>query len=610
MTRFSSVLVASFVCALVPEGQGADRRQVWQPVLEFMACEPSTGHEEAVAVDDMGRLTINPFIAYTHLGTDFGFHGPGEHLMNWNHRQLSLRLENTSEWAGMWHSLAGLARSSEEVMDFSRLYSELIAPDVQPHVSSLQIQAEGKGRIKLEIKGSDQSLLWDGFADIGRSAAGTAELALNPAALKRAKFLNWTAEPGSNLTLTGLQMKVDVPPLEFDRYVLLASYAKMARCYTPGRGLLRDRAHVPSGAFDSVPASGLFALATAVACQADVAIVPQAKARLVVREVENAIAAIPKGKGLLPHFVVECDRGCCRIHPGTEYSTVDTAICYHSLLLAAEILNDDAMRARVLDAIRAIDFPALTLADGAVSHGLRDDGETVIPFAWKDWGGETALVMMTQRIAGGQPSAAAMRHTGRPWQGTGFIAEVQSIFYPDFDSSVPDRVSGVNWLAARKNLLAEQKGYFPHAQPGGMAARVGVYGLSAGEGPFGTSYNVGGVDLKDQTLIHPHYILMSGITDDDPHHVYDLLHKMEDAGWFTAWGMVENISADGSRYLPMMSALNAGFETIGAYHLMAKSRKVDDAIYKACRSSADLRSAARVFYPEMPAAAASGEASN
>ncbi len=569
-------------------------RLVWQPVLEYMVREPAaptTGKP-----GERQKLKLNPFIAYTHLGTDFGFHGPGERFITWHDHQVCLSLESSTEWAGMWHSLSGLASDPSEVLDFAQCYPGLIVPAAQPRVTALQVRAMGKGTLKLEIKDNSQHLLWSGRVDIDQADARPAELALSPATLTHAKFLNWTAEPGSDLCLTRLSMGVSVPAMDFDRYVMLTSYAKLARCYAPGMGLVKDRAHLPTGVFDSVSASGLFALATAAASQPEANIVSIETARKILHEVQDQVALIPTAMGLLPHFTKRVN-GIPTIHPGTEFSTVDTAICLNGLLLAAEILNDDNARSKVLSAMRAINFQALTLPDGAISHGLKDDGKTVIPFGWRDWGGETALVMLLARVAGAEPSTAAMAHTGHPWQGTGFIAEVQSLFFPDFDSATPDAVSKTNWLGARRSLLTAQKDYFPKALPDSRAAQVGFFGLSAGEGAYGTSYEVGGVDLMNQRLVHPHYMLMSALMEEDPKLVYRLLDRMEHDGYLTPWGLVENITADGSRYLPMISALNAAFEAIGSYHLLAKTRGIDDAIYEASRRSKELRNAMKLFYP-------------
>ena len=582
----------AFLALSLPALAAADEspRQAFQPLMEYMVREPEARPDKKVGV-----LKINPFVAYTHLGTDFGFHGPGERFITWQQHRVYLALENEQDWAGMWHSLAGLANNPADVFNFERSYPELIETAYQPKINALVLRATGKGRLKFEIKSPEQALLWSREVEVDDAEAKPKTVPLPIAQLQRAKFLNWTAEPGSDLCLTSLQFGLDLPKVDFDRYIVLASYAKMARCYTPGYGLIRDRAHINPGSFDSVPATGLFALATAAVAMPETGFITHDRAITILREIESTIAAIPKARGLLPHFVQRVN-GVLRIHPGTEFSTVDTALCYQSLLLAAEMLNDLETKARVLDAVRQIDFDHLILDDGAISHGVRDDGATLIPFAWRDWGGETALVMLLKRLAGGSPNINAIHSNGRPWQGTGFIAEIQSLFYPDFDTSTPDAVTRTNWREARLAVLQSQKEYFPKTKPGSRASTDGIYGLSAGEGAYGTSYEVGGTDLPQQRLIHPHYILMAAALS-DPAETYTLLNRMENAGWFTPWGMVENIAADGSSYLPMISSLNAGFETLGAYHLLAKSRKIDDAIYKASHDCEELRAAMKLFYP-------------
>jgi hypothetical protein len=566
-------------------------RPAFQPLMEFMVREP----EAKPGTPNAGALKINPFVAYTHLGTDFGFHGPGERFITWQQHRVCVTLENNTDWAGMWHSLAGLAGDATESFNFERCYPAIIGPAFQPKINALVIKATGKGHLKFEIKSPEQGLLWSHDVAVDDSEPRPISIPLPPSQLQRTKFLNWTAEPGSDICLTSVQFGLQLPAVEFDRYVVLASYAKLARCYTPAYGLLRDRAHVRSGTFDSVPASGLFALSTAAVAMPETAFITRDQAIGVLREIESTVASIPKARGLLPHFIRR-EGGVPRIHPGTEFSTVDTALCYQSLLLAAQMLDDHETKTKVLDAIRRIDFDNLVLDDGAISHGLKDDGKTLIPFAWRDWGGETALVMLLKRLAGGSPNVDAMQQTGRPWQGTGFIAEIQSLLYPDFDSTVPDAVSRTNWHDARLALLKSQKDYFPKLSPDSRASQAGIFGLSAGEGAYGTSYEVGGSDLPQQRLVHPHYILMAASLT-DPKETYTLLNRMEHAGWFTPWGMVENIAADGSSYLPMISALNAGFETLGAYHLLAKSRKIEDSIYKASRDCEELRAAMKLFYP-------------
>ncbi|MCB1275834.1 hypothetical protein, partial [Prosthecobacter sp.] len=145
--------------------------------------------------------------------------------------------------------------------------------------------------------------------------------------------------------------------------------------------------------------------------------------------------------------------------------------------------------------------------------------------------------------------------------------------------------------------LGAQRAYIPKYWPNSQAARNGIYGLSAGENRAGNGYYVGGVDLPGQKLIHPHYILMSSTLRPKTREVYGLLERMEKAGYFPPWGMVENLDVDGRSYLPMEGALNAGFEALSAYHLFAKSRGIPDAIYAASLKSPQIRRAMQLFYP-------------
>ena len=587
------MFLASLLVAAA-SAQEAGPRLHWQPIMEYMVREPTMiPNRKAVGV-----LKMNPFITYTHLGTDFGFHGPGERFITWDQGSVSLSLENQSDWAGMWHSLAGMAMEIGETMDFQACYPPDILPACQPQIHALLVKATGKGRLKFEIKRSvpDQALLWTRVVDVDDAEPRPITLPLSPAELRTAKFLNWTAEPGSSLALMSLQFGVQMPAMSFERQVMLSSLAKLMRCHTRGYGLVKDRAHIRSGTFDSISATGLFALAVAAGSTPDAGFIAPEKARALVLEVESVLRETPKAGGLLPHFTRQ-EKGRTIIHPGTEFSTVDTALCYQGLLLAAEILGDADLKARTLAAIRAIDFPKLTLPDGVISHGLKEDGKTLLPHGWKDWGGETALVLLLRRLATDAPAQQVMNSNGHPWQGTGFIAEIQSLLHPDFNSSTPDAVSKVNWLAARRALLQAQKAYFPKMLPQSAAARHGWYGLSAGEGAYGTTYDVNGVDLPQQNLIHPHYILMAGMSEPDPAASYRLLADLEKAGYLTPWGLVENISADGSRYLPMISGLNAAFEAISAYHVMARALKQENVIYKASQDLPEVRAAMKLFYP-------------
>ena len=125
---------------------------------------------------------------------------------------------------------------------------------------------------------------------------------------------------------------------------------------------------------------------------------------------------------------------------------MDTALYYHSLLLGSEMLGDADLKTEITSAVDQIDFAKLRLPGGEISHGVKEDGKTLLSHGWKDWGGETALVMMLQNIVDEKALRRKMERPGQAWQGTGFITEIQSLFYPDFDSDVPDALDGVRWM--------------------------------------------------------------------------------------------------------------------------------------------------------------------
>ncbi len=568
---------------------------VWQTVQEYFS--HAVPGEPPVFVP--GTRRVNSFLHYTHIGTDFGFHGPAAYEISWRQNVVRANLrQHPDDWAGMWHCLAGLARESARTLDLTAPFAPWITPAGQSRVEALQVIAAGPGTLKLEIQDAAQNTVWLQSLHLPDNTFQTLVFPLPADELRCCKFLNWTAEPGSDISVSRLSLgfRMDLP--EPDRYAFRASYAKISRCFEGGAGLVRDRSHTEPGAFDSVPASGLFALATAAAAAPELGLVTPGHARTLVRQVAGQIGALEAPFGLLPHFVrYEGDR--YRLHPGTEYSTVDTAIYYHAMLLAARLLGETDLEDRLMRDIEKIDFTKLHLEDGSISHGLQSDGATPLPHGWTDWGGETALILLLQRLA--VPSSAPaghIAHPGEPWQGTGFIVELQSLFYPDFDSDEPDALQQVSWREARLRHLERQQNYIRQRWRGTLADEIGLYGLSAGENVAGNGYHVSGAALPAQSLLHPHYFLMSARLREPIQDVLDVIASMRRIGFFPPLGLAENVTVTGSSYLPMNGSLNAGFEAIAAYHLFCHHRGLPNRIFAASLNSPHLRRAIRLFYNE------------
>jgi hypothetical protein len=203
---------------------------------------------------------------------------------------------------------------------------------------------------------------------------------------------------------------------------------------------------------------------------------------------------------------------------------------------------------------------------------------------------------MMQRIAAGTTATPRMSENGRSFRGIGFIAELPALFMSQFNTNARASAGLVDWRAYRTTRLAEQKAYFPTRAPESIAAKLGLFGLSAGEGLNGIGYHVGGVENDGERLIFPHYILMSSLMEPDINTTYDLLKKLEAHGWLTPWGLVENIEANGDNYLPMIGSLNASFEAIAAYHLLMKYRSQDDVLYQAADADPVLQDAIKAVF--------------
>ncbi len=567
----------------------AEPQRVVQPVHEYF----TSFRAESEVVNGVKR-DMNPMRYYTHLGTDYGPMGPAESGMTWKDGMVHVTTSD-GEWGGMQHSLAGLAREVDRHLDFAACYPRFIRCCFQPRIVEVRVRVRGRGTVKVEAKSPENDVLWcDEVCVDDEEEWVPAAFPVDPVKLARVKSLNWIAEPGSQLSVDSIGLLVEYPEMSFAERVFLVSYAKLARCYLEQDGVVKDRANFPGGAFDTVPGSGLFCLATCAAWKMHV--VDRDFAQETLRKVHRTIGQLPTAHGFLPHFIRKGESG---YEPagGAEFSSVDSSLYYLAMCCAAEMLSDETVLAELTNAVRSIEFDELTDDEGYILHGVRHDGSTLLTHSWRGWGGETALVLLLDRMARGDRAPLNMERTGRVWNGVGFIGSIQSIILPQFSRDRADAVSGVNWLEARRSLLKQQKDYFPRTAPDSEAARLGLYGLSAGEAFRGRGYTANGVEMENVDLIHPHYILMSAAIDPNPEGVYELLRTMESRGLIPPWGLAECLPCDLSEYHPYIGSLNASFECLGAYHLWAKVTGMEDEVYRAAEECPPLKEAMKAFYP-------------
>ena len=181
-----------------------------------------------------------------------------------------------------------------------------------------------------------------------------------------------------------------------------------------------------------------------------------------------------------------------------------------------------------------------------------------------------------------------------------FIAEIQSLFYPDFDRPEPDLLTAISWPDVRGKLLAAQIAYPKTSWPDSAAAGSGIFGLSAGEaGMPGGGYTANGTEVMGVRWLHPHYMMM-GLALSAPRLYPQGLRDLDSKQFLFPLGLAENIEADLTLHNPMQGSLNASFEALSACHGWRKRNSPENLIDKASNTDPLLRKGASRFYPPLP----------
>jgi hypothetical protein len=561
---------------------------VWQPIIDYTISFPGDRADAAPI--------INPFENFTHFSSDFGWMGPGEGRID--SKSGIIRVKPTGEWTGAWHSLAGLASQGNRTFDPTDLTGLGCATEKRCGIRELTMNASGRGVMRLELADVTRRVVWQTTLTLDSAGTTTFNLPIPTGLPTDIKFMNWIAEPGCDLQLSSIGFIAERPDMPLEEWAFRISLGKLRRCHDPASGFTRDRGHLPAGEFDSIASTGIHALASAISVTEGIL-----EKDKVVQEISTTIAALrrlPAAAGFLPHFVRRNDEGQHIIVPGTEFSTVDTSIALQSLLLATRILDLPEMNAEVAGMIAAIDFDTVTGAEGWIGHGFLDDGKTPLAANWRDWGGETALILALEAMIPGRPPRGKMIPSGQPYRGVGFIAEIQSLFYPDFDRPEPDLLTAISWPDVRGKLLAAQIAYPKTSWPDSAAAGSGIFGLSAGEsGMPGGGYTANGTEVMGVRWLHPHYMMM-GLALSAPRLYPQGLRDLDSKQFLFPLGLAENIEANLKLHNPMQGSLNASFESISAYHGWKKRNTPANLIDKASNNDPLLRKGATRFYAPLP----------
>jgi hypothetical protein len=563
----------------------AETKRLWQPIIDYTISFPGDRADAAPM--------INPFENFTHMASDFGWMGPGGGRIDSKGGVINVKAKG--EWTGAWHSLAGLGVQNNRTFDPTDLTGLGGVQEKRCGVRELAVNASGRGVLHLELANVNREVVWKTSLTLDSEVTQTYVFPLDAKALGEIKIMNWIAEPGCALRLSSIGFMADRPEMSLEEWAFRISLGKLRRCHDIESGLTRDRGHTPSGEFESIASTGMHALASALACTEG--IIDKQRATLEITNTLTALQSLPTAAGFLPHFAHRGNDDRITIVPGTEFSTVDTAIALHSLLLATQMLELPELNQQVVAMIARLNFDAVTDAEGWISHGFLDDGKTLLTSNWRDWGGETALVLAVETMMPNRQPRGKMMPSGAPYRGVGFIAEIQSLFYPDFDRKEPDLVSSIIWPDIRKKLLEGQIAYPKNHWPDSAAAKSGIFGLSAGEsGMPGAGYTANGTEVMGVRWIHPHYMLM-GLALSHPAGYRKGLSDLDATQFLYPLGLPENIEADLRLHNPMQGSLNAAFETLAAYHGWKKRNSQENVMDRAALADPLLRKAAARFYP-------------
>lgn len=577
--------LAAFTFALtLPCSAGV---RVWQPIIDYTISFPGDRPDAAPI--------INPFENFTHFASDFGWMGPGEGRID--SKGGVIRVKPAGEWTGAWHSLAGLASQGKSTFDPSDLTGLGGDPAKRSGIRELAMNASGHGTLRLELADVKREVVWKTSLTLDSDGIRAHSFPIDPEITGRIKFMNWIAEPDCTLRLSSIGFIAERPDMPIEEWAFRISLGKLRRCHDPASGLTRDRGHLPAGTYDPLASTGMHALASALGASEGIL-----EREAVVSEIANTLAALhglQTASGFFPHFVHRESEGRNIIVPGTEFSTVDTAIALHALLLATRVLDLDEMNGEVAAMIARVDFDAVTDDEGWIGHGFLDDGVTRLESSWRDWGGETALLLALESMVSGREPRGKMIASGEPYRGVGFIAEIQSLFYPDFDRREPDLISGISWPEIRSKLLMRQIAYPKDTWPESAAAQSGVFGLSAGEsGMPGAGYTANGIEVMGVRWLHPHYMLM-GLALSGGELYAKGLRDLDAAHLLYPLGLPENIEVGLHLHNPMQGSLNASFEALSAYHGWRKRNTPTNLLDKASNNDPLIRKAATRFYPPL-----------
>jgi len=578
---------------------GMTERQVMVTVKD--TGPPGTPASYDALVDDYQTLPLQgetqSFSFYDRLGGDRGpmdDHGS----VTFGRGYVEARVTGSTGWAGVWGSLNHAAAEGIP-LNLAALLPQPIKADYQYRATGIWVEIEdGHGEFQLELKDPDGGLLWSHAATLSGGPQRLLVPLSNPPT--NAQFLNWIVrgDAGSFVRVTriGIAVQEVQGGKTGDLESFLWPYAWLLGNFDANTGFTRDRAEFPAGEFDAVNASGAQAALAAVASQ--LGIISAADALPIVTKTRDALLQLQRDNsvnGLLPRYVKRSSV------LDTDYSTIDTLVGLGGVLLASQYLG--LPTADVEQAIRNINWTALTLSDGTISHGcdragaLLRDPETGDLLRWGTFGGESLLVALFYAASTGKTPTIHVNPTDpHTDNGSGFIDELPWLFV----DTIGTDAWGVNWEAYRQSAADRQVAYFDRYS-------VPAFGLSAGEPPIPSqfpvapdqtvakpymAYGIGGAAVAaddgspmfNQPVVVPHYSgMVASLEGDSSRRMWDW---MQDTGLVSPLNSVESLVVQqwGANLEIHYDALKGGWNS--ALQALGAARALNASLAAASRANA------------------------
>lgn len=476
-----------------------------------------------VIIDEYDQLLPTQGEYYNYTGGDRGIIKEGDVEYTWDNGSMYtatiVHKDSDEEWTygGMWYSLIGPNKDNSDAprdntLDFKAIFGPYVNPEYQGEITEVELMvnnvSSAKGNDKLflaiELKDKNDSVIVEQhYTDLISQAYPKKFVFVIPDEYKKeVKFVNWIidkAQVGDSITVESLGLTAKIPSktkIPTKEQAFIWTYSWLMSCYNPLTGMVQDRSSFGTGDFENVTATGKTAKVVYYAYKKGYTTLDNAKT-VITQIADTFINKLPRGpsgkNSLWPHFTSK--GGTVAIPPhvdengksyeGTEWASGDTAYAALDVITALQLIGDTSERSQQLQSIlNSINWNALILPDGGISHGYKYNGEQ-IPYSWQSFGMETSGVLWAYASCTGN-----MLYMSAPptYNGSGFIDNAQ---YPMVLSG-KDAWDN-DWDNYRNSAADTQIDWYDAQGRNSYLYNTGLFGLSAAEIPEGEDYAAYGV---------------------------------------------------------------------------------------------------------------------